>query len=108
MTAGGCKLRTKPRIEFVCGEFSTVCRRCLGAAFLIRGMIMSSKYDTLWKWICDYANNDIKLSYDEIEKIAGIPIDHSFLKFKKELIQYDYEAVKISIKDKTVLFRKIN
>lgn len=69
-------------------------------------MIMS-KYDTLWKWICDNANNDIKLSYDEIEEIAGIPIDHSFLKFKKELIQYAYEVVKISIKDKTVLFRKI-
>lgn len=49
---------------------------------------MSSKYDTLWKWICDNANNDIKLSYDEIEEVAGIPIDHSFLKFKKELIRY--------------------
>lgn len=70
-------------------------------------MIMSSKYDTLWKWICDNANSDIKLSYDEIEKIADIPIDHSFLKFKKELIRYGYEVVKISIKDKTVLFRKI-
>lgn len=66
-----------------------------------------SKYDTLWKWICDNAESDIKLRYDEIEKIIGIPIDHSFLKFKKELIRYGYEVVKISLKDKTVLFRKI-
>ena len=38
--------------------------------------------------------------------IAGVPLDHSFLKYKKELCNYGYEVVKISMKAQTVLFAK--
>ncbi len=44
-----------------------------------------SKYDPLWKWINKNKTGDFKLTYTEIENIVGVPIDHSFLTFKKEL-----------------------
>ena len=39
-------------------------------------------------------------------KIAGIPIDHSFLNFKKELLNYGFKVGKISLKNKTVAFER--
>ena len=39
--------------------------------------------------------------------IAGIPIDHSFLKYKKELKEYGYHVGKLSMKNKTVTFEKL-
>ena len=47
------------------------------------------------------------MTFEEIRDIAGIPIDHSFLKYKKELIDYGYEVEKISMKEQTVIFNKI-
>ena len=49
---------------------------------------------------------EITLSYEEIEKICGVPIDHSFLTYKKGLDSYGYRVEKISMKDKTVRFVK--
>lgn len=40
----------------------------------------------------------------EVQDIAGIPIDHSFLKYKKELVEYGYENGKISMKGQTNYF----
>lgn len=65
-----------------------------------------SKYDVLWKYVQENGNQSFKLTFDEIEKIAGIPIDHSFLKYKKELNEYGYQVGKISMKEKTVIFNK--
>lgn len=65
-----------------------------------------SKYDILWKYIADNGQNNLKLTYDEIEKIAGVPIDHSFLKYKKELLAYGFKVKKISMKEQTVEFIK--
>lgn len=65
-----------------------------------------SKYDLLWKWIRENGSGSFRLTFEEIEKITGIPIDHSFLKFKKELLEYGYEVGKISMKEQTVSFRK--
>lgn len=47
-----------------------------------------------------------KLTFAEIEQIAGFPIDHSFLTYKKELLKYGYRVEKISMKEQTVLFEK--
>ena len=49
-----------------------------------------SKYEPLWKWIRDNGTESFKLTYAEIEEIAGVPIDHSFLKYKKELLEYGF------------------
>jgi len=51
--------------------------------------------------------DDFKLTYAEIENIAGVPIDHSFLTFKKELLQYGFQVAKISMKEQTVDFGKV-
>lgn len=66
-----------------------------------------SKYNALWDWIKVNGTDCFKLTYAEIEEIAGIPIDHSFLKYKKELVEYGYQIGKISMKEKTVAFEKI-
>ena len=65
-----------------------------------------SKYEPLWNWIKENSTDSFKLTFDEIEKIAGLPIDHSFLNCKKELLNYGYKAGKISLKGKTVGFEK--
>lgn len=63
-----------------------------------------SKYEKLWKYIQESGKEQLTLTFDEIKKIAGVPIDHSFLKYKKELPQYGYEVKKISMKAQTVIF----
>lgn len=65
-----------------------------------------SKYDPLWKYIQDNGGDTPKLTFDQIQDILGIPIDHSFLKYKKELAEYGYEVGKISMKEKTVMINK--
>lgn len=65
-----------------------------------------SKCDSLWEYIEKCGEREITLSYEEIEKICGVTIDHSFLTYKKELGCYGYRAEKISMNDKTVLFSK--
>ena len=65
-----------------------------------------SKYDPLWTWIKDNGTDSFLLTFVEIEKIAGIPIDHSFLNFKKELLNYGFKVGKISLKNKTVAFER--
>lgn len=67
------------------------------------------KYNLLWKYLIEYFkenNNSLTLSFDEINKIASIPLDHSFLKYKKELEQYNIKVDKISLKNKHVIFKK--
>lgn len=66
-----------------------------------------SKYLLLWKYIENGNKDSYKLSYSEIKNILGFEIDHSFLKYKKELLDYGYEVGKISIKDKTIIVNKI-
>lgn len=66
-----------------------------------------SKYDKLWEYIRDSGADSFSLTFDEIEKIAGLPIDHSFLTYKKELTEYGYKVGKISMKTQTVPFEKI-
>ena len=64
-----------------------------------------SKYDSLWEYVQKNGGESFKLTFEEI---AGIPIDHSFLKYKKELTEYGYEVGKISMKEQTVIFHKMN
>lgn len=65
-----------------------------------------SKFDPLWKYIQKNGKENFKLAFTEIEKIAGIPIDHSFLRYKKELDEYGFQVEKISMKEQTVTFHK--
>ena len=66
-----------------------------------------SKYDGLWKWIAENGQDQFKLTYAQIEELAGVPIDHSFFKSKRELLGYGYQVGKISMKEETVTFEKV-
>ena len=67
-----------------------------------------SKYEPLWKYIKENNKDGYELSYSQINKILGFSINHSFLTYKKELIEYGYEVTKINMKNKTILFNKID
>lgn len=63
-----------------------------------------SKYHALWAYIQKSDKQQMTLTFDEIGQIAEVPLDHSFLKYKKELSDYGYEVGKISMKNQTVVF----
>lgn len=66
-----------------------------------------SKYNALWEHIRNDGRPSVKLTFAQIQDIVGIALDHSFLNYKKELVQYGYEVGKISLKEHTVIFTKI-
>ena len=66
-----------------------------------------SKYNALWEYVRQRGEKSFRLSFDEIGSIAGVPLDHSFLTYKKELAAYGYQVGKISMKEQTVLFSKL-
>ncbi|MCQ2448201.1 MAG: hypothetical protein MJ073_04740 [Oscillibacter sp.] len=65
-----------------------------------------SKYDPLWDYVHSSGSSSLLLTFSEVQRILGFPIDHSFLTFKKELLPYGYTVEKISMKAKTVSFSK--
>jgi len=65
-----------------------------------------SKYDPLWKHLQDNGSDPIVLTFEDIKKVIGFSIDHSFLNYKKELEGYGYSVKKISLKEKTIIFIK--
>lgn len=66
-----------------------------------------SKYNILWEYVQKTGKESFRLTFEEIQDIAGIPIDHSFLKYKKELTDYGYQVGKISMKEQTVTFSRL-
>lgn len=67
-----------------------------------------SKYQALWEYLQKQKEPTLELFFAEIQKIIGFEIDHSFLTYKKELTQYGYQVEKISLKGKTIRFKKLN
>ena len=66
-----------------------------------------SKYDALWAHVQKSGSPTLKLTFAQIQEIAGVPIDHSFLRYKKELTDYRYQVGKISMKEQMVIFQRI-
>lgn len=66
-----------------------------------------SKYNPLWEYLVKNNQDSYKLTYEEINNILGLPLDHSFLTYKKELLNYGYEVSKISLKEKIIIIKKI-
>lgn len=66
-----------------------------------------SKYKPLWEYIKNKQLDNETISFKKAENILNFEIDHSFLTFKKELLDYGYSIKKISMKDKTILVEKI-
>jgi len=65
-----------------------------------------SKYQKLWIYLKNDGKNHLVLSFSDIKDVLGFPIDHSFLTFKKELLEYGYRVGKISLKEQIVNFHK--
>ena len=65
-----------------------------------------SKYQPLWEHIQAIDAEKLSLSYEELQSILGFPIDHSFLTYKKELLDYGLTVKKNSMKEQTVLFER--
>lgn len=63
-----------------------------------------SKYNALWEHLQNNGSAKLTLAFSEIQDILGFEIDHSFLNYKKELLDYGYKVEKISLKEKTVAF----
>lgn len=66
-----------------------------------------SKYDALWEYVQKAGGESLSLTFAEIQHIAGISINHSFLKYKKELVTYGWQVGKISMKEQTVHFQRL-
>ena len=66
-----------------------------------------SKYNPLWEYLVKNNQDSYKLTYEEINNILGFSLDHSFLTYKKELLNYGYEVSKISLKEKIIIIKKI-
>ena len=67
-----------------------------------------SKYNSLWEYVQRSEKQSLKMTFEEIQNITGTPIDHSFLNYKKDIIGYGYQVGKISMKERTVEFKKVN
>lgn len=67
-----------------------------------------SKYVKLYEFISNSQEKELLMSFKEIEAIIGFKLDHSFLKYKKELEVYGYKVNKIYLKDKIIHFVKLN
>lgn len=66
-----------------------------------------SKYNPLWEYVKNCGDSTIKMTFEEIGTIVGVPMDHSFLTYKKELKEYGYQVGKISMKEQSVIFNRI-
>lgn len=67
-----------------------------------------SKYKKLWEYLKENKSDTYTLTFDDIKAILGFELDHSFLNYKKESTEYGYEVNKISLKTKTIIFRKLD
>ncbi len=65
-----------------------------------------SKYAPLWAAVSLHDENKFWMSFVEVEQILRFPIDHAFLNYKKELLEYGWQVGKISLKAQTVLFQR--
>ena len=65
-----------------------------------------SKYNKLWEFIRNKNDEIVELDFDSIRKLFGFEIDHSFLKYKKELEDYGYVVKKIYLNSNNIYIIK--
>lgn len=63
------------------------------------------KYSKLWEYVSSQGKDGLELTFDQIAEISGVPLDHSFLSHKKNLLSYGFEVDHIFMKKKLVRFR---
>lgn len=65
-----------------------------------------SKYTPLWQYIKEQNEDKTILTFVQIEEITSAPIGHSFLAYKKELVNFGYKVEKIKMKEEKIIFAK--
>lgn len=65
-----------------------------------------SKYNQLWQAIADSGKDQLTITFDQVEQLGGVPLDHSFLQYKKELLAYGYQVDHIFLKKKVIAISK--
>ena len=88
--------------------YSTVLLKAVDFYRVIRYNAIMSKFEKLWQYVTDNGESEYIFTFDEIQKICGVPIDHSFLNAKKELLSLGYSVKKISLKAKSIFIVKID
>ena len=67
-----------------------------------------SKYQRLWEKIAASGEDELTLSFDQVKDWAGVPLDHSFLNYKKELLNYGYQVDHVYLKKRSILIKKLS
>ena len=67
-----------------------------------------SKYELFWKKVAENGNETQIYTFEDVRSATGYQIEHSFLTYKKELLEFGYEVSKISVKNKTILIKKLH
>lgn len=65
-----------------------------------------SKYEKLWNYIIENGKDEYEISFEEVKNILGFEIDHSFLNYKKEILNSGYYVEKVNMKDKKIIVKK--
>lgn len=66
-----------------------------------------SKYQHLWDKIAESDQDQLTLSFDQVKDWGGVALDHSFLNYKKELLDYGYQVAHIYLKKRSILIKKL-
>lgn len=66
-----------------------------------------SKYSGFWEHIRQSGAASLTFTFDEIERISGVSLNHSFLSCKRELEGYGYRVKKISLKERIVMVEQL-
>ena len=66
-----------------------------------------SRYDAVWDYVLAQPAESLTLTFAEIEAIAGFPLDHAFLTYKKELLPRGWQVDHLSPKRQTVRFSRL-
>lgn len=67
-----------------------------------------SKYLPLWEYVAKSDTFPLKMSFEDIARVLGFCIDHSFLNCKKQAETLGITVKKISLKEKFVIFDRIS
>jgi len=65
-----------------------------------------SKYKPLWEYLQSDGRDTFTMNFEEIHAVLGFGLDHSFLTYKKEAVEYGYMVGKISLKEKHITFKR--
>ena len=66
-----------------------------------------SRYRPLWEYVSLHDCDELTLSFSEIAGTFGLSIDHTFLRFGKELHAYGFRVGRVSVQDQEITFLRL-